>query len=53
MRRTDARSLRRIEDDGEPVHPAQLPAASASDLLSEQLEVYRRDSVYEAAVRTL
>jgi hypothetical protein len=53
VRRTDARSLRRIEVDGEPVHPAQLPAASASDLLSEQLEVYGRDSVYEAAVRAL
>ena len=34
-------------------HPAQLPAASASDLLSEQLEVYGRDRVYEAAVRAL
>ena len=53
VRRTDARSLRRIEVDGEPVHPAQLPAASASDLLSEQLEVYGRDRVYEAAVRAL
>jgi glucose-6-phosphate dehydrogenase assembly protein OpcA len=53
LRRTDARSLRRIEVDGEPVHPAHLPAASASDLLSEQLEVYGRDRVYEAAVRAL
>ena len=53
VRRTEARSLRRIEVDGEPVHPAQLPAASASDVLSEQLEVYGRDSVYEAAVRAL
>jgi hypothetical protein len=31
--------LRRIEVDGEPVHPAQPLAASASDVLSEQLEV--------------
>ena len=53
VRRTDARSLRGIVVDGEPVHPAQLPAASASDLLSEQLEVYGRDRVYEAAVRAL
>ena len=30
-----------------------LPAASASDLLSDQLEVYGRDRVYEAAVRAL
>jgi glucose-6-phosphate dehydrogenase assembly protein OpcA len=53
VRRTDARSLRRVAVDGEPVRPARLSAASASDLLSEQLEVYGRDRVYEAAVRAL
>ncbi|HSS72288.1 MAG TPA: glucose-6-phosphate dehydrogenase assembly protein OpcA [Gaiellaceae bacterium] len=53
VRRTDARSLRRIEVDGEPVRPAHLTAASASDLLSDQLEDYGRDLVYEAAVRAL
>jgi hypothetical protein len=53
VRRSDAHSLRRIAVDGQPVHPAHLPAASASDLLSEQLEVYGRDRVYEAAVRAL
>ena len=30
-----------------------LPALSPSDLLSEQLEVYSRDKVYEAAVRAV
>jgi glucose-6-phosphate dehydrogenase assembly protein OpcA len=53
VRRSDARSLRRIEVDGHAIHPAQLPASSASDLLSEQLEVFGRDRVYEAAVRAV
>jgi glucose-6-phosphate dehydrogenase assembly protein OpcA len=53
VRHTEARLIRRVEVDGRPVRPARLPAASASDLLSEQLEVFGRDPVYEAAVRAV
>jgi len=51
LRRTDADMIRGVEVDGTPVAPAQLPGASVSDLLSEQLELYARDRIYEAAVR--
>ena len=47
----DARVLRRVEVDGEAVKPARALAASASDLLSAELEQFGRDRVYEAAVR--
>jgi Glucose-6-phosphate dehydrogenase subunit N-terminal domain/Glucose-6-phosphate dehydrogenase subunit C-terminal domain len=53
VRHTEARLVRRVEVDGQAVRPVQLPAASASDLLSEQLEAYARDPVYEAAVRAV
>ena len=53
VRHTEARLIRRVEVDGRSVRPAHLPAHSASDLLSEQLEVFGRDAVYEAAVRAL
>ena len=53
VRHTEARLIRRVEVDGRSVRPVHLPAHSASDLLSEQLEVFGRDRVYEAAVRTL
>jgi glucose-6-phosphate dehydrogenase assembly protein OpcA len=53
VRHTEARLIRRVEVDGRSVRPAHLPAASASDLLSEQLEVFGRDRVYEAAVRAV
>ena len=53
VRHTEARLIRRVEVDGRPVRPARLQAASASDLLSEQLEVFGRDPVYEAAVRAV
>jgi glucose-6-phosphate dehydrogenase assembly protein OpcA len=46
----EARRLERVEVDGEAVRPARGLAASASDLLSEQLELFVRDRVYEAAV---
>ncbi len=47
------RSLKHVEVDGEPVAVPPLPVLSPSDLLSEQLEVYGRDKVYEAAVRAV
>jgi len=53
LRRTEARSVRRVEVDGSAVTPPRLPASSRSDLLSEQLELYGRDRVYEAAVRSV
>lgn len=53
LAREDAEAVERVEVDGEPVEPARLAAATPSDLLSEQLEVYGRDPVYEAAVRAV
>ena len=53
VRHTEARLIRRVEIDGRSVRPAHLPATSASDLLSEQLEVSGRDRMYEAAVRAV
>jgi glucose-6-phosphate dehydrogenase assembly protein OpcA len=41
-----------VEVDGTEVEPARADAKSPSDLLSEQLEVYGRDHVYEEAVRS-
>jgi glucose-6-phosphate dehydrogenase assembly protein OpcA len=37
--------------DGDRVGPPIAPAATGSDLLSAELDVYSRDPVYEAAVR--
>jgi glucose-6-phosphate dehydrogenase assembly protein OpcA len=48
-----ARTLKRVEVDGEPVRTPRLPAFSPSDLLSDQFELYVRDPVYEAAVRAV
>jgi glucose-6-phosphate dehydrogenase assembly protein OpcA len=47
----DARTLDRVEVDGEAVRPVRGLAHSASDLLSDQLELFARDRIYEAAVR--
>jgi len=53
VRRTDARTLRRIDVDGTQVVPAHLPAEAAADLLSNELEQFVRDPVYEAAARAV
>jgi glucose-6-phosphate dehydrogenase assembly protein OpcA len=50
LRREDAPSLARVAVDGEAVTPARVPTLTRSELLSEQLDLYVRDSVYEAAV---
>jgi glucose-6-phosphate dehydrogenase assembly protein OpcA len=42
-----------VEADGIPVAPTRRDNESASDLLSEQLDLFSRDGVYEAAVRSL
>jgi glucose-6-phosphate dehydrogenase assembly protein OpcA len=49
----DASALERVEVDGEPVEGARGLATSPSDLLSDQLELFVRDLVYEAAVRAV
>ena len=46
-----AKSVRRLAVDGEPVEPPAGPAPTPSDLLSEQLDVFGRDRIYEAAVK--
>jgi glucose-6-phosphate dehydrogenase assembly protein OpcA len=53
LRHEDARSLSRVAVDGEPVRVPRRLVRSASDQLSDQLEVYTRDRVYEAAVRAV
>jgi hypothetical protein len=41
-----------VEADGVSVNPVRRDNESASDLLSEQLDLFGRDPVYEAAVRS-
>ncbi|HZT45882.1 MAG TPA: glucose-6-phosphate dehydrogenase assembly protein OpcA [Gaiellaceae bacterium] len=53
LRRRDAPTVRGIELDGASVAPAPIRVPSRSDLLSEQLELFGRDRVYEAAVRAV
>jgi Glucose-6-phosphate dehydrogenase subunit N-terminal domain len=53
LRHEDSGSLSRVVVDGEPVHVPRRLARSASDQLSDQLEVYTRDRIYEAAVRAV
>ncbi|HEX5469013.1 MAG TPA: glucose-6-phosphate dehydrogenase assembly protein OpcA [Gaiellaceae bacterium] len=42
-----------VEIDGVEVAPARAERRSASDLLSDQLEIFARDRIYEEAVRGL
>ncbi len=53
LRHDDAEQVERVEVDGEPVVTPHRAAVSASDLLSDQLEQFGRDRVYEAAVRAV
>jgi glucose-6-phosphate dehydrogenase assembly protein OpcA len=53
LRHEEGRSLTRVAVDGRPVRVPLRLASSASDQLSDQLEVYTRDRVYEAAVRAV
>ena len=53
LRHDDADVLERVEVDGEPLEvPRGLPM-SPSDLLSDQLELFVREPIYEAAVRAV
>jgi glucose-6-phosphate dehydrogenase assembly protein OpcA len=46
-----AKTLRRVAVDGEPVEPPAGPPPTPSDFLSDQLDVFGREPVYEAAVK--
>jgi glucose-6-phosphate dehydrogenase assembly protein OpcA len=41
-----------VEVDGREAKPVKYDRPSASDLLSDQLEIFNRDRVYEEAIRT-
>jgi glucose-6-phosphate dehydrogenase assembly protein OpcA len=45
-----SKELTRVAIDGETITPPRRHAPSASDLLSEELDVFTRDPIYEAAV---
>jgi hypothetical protein len=53
LRHEEDERIERVAVDGESVSPQHAPAASPSDLLSDQLEQFGRDPVYEAAVRAV
>jgi Glucose-6-phosphate dehydrogenase subunit len=48
-----ADDVARVAVDGEDVPPPREPRRSASDLLSDELDRFSRDRVYEAAVRAV
>jgi hypothetical protein len=50
LAREPADDVQAVAMDGSDVPPPREPRASASDLLSEELERFSRDPVYEAAV---
>ena len=47
-----AGELELVAVDGLDAHPARLEPLTPSDLLSDQLEVFGRDRIYEEAVRS-
>ena len=47
-----ADEIEAVAVDGEPVDPGPWPPKSPSDLLSDQLDVFGRDRIYEEAVRS-
>lgn len=47
-----AEEIDTIELDGEPVEPVANAEKTPSDLLSDQLDVFTRDRIYEEAVRS-
>jgi hypothetical protein len=48
----EADELEAVAVDGDPVDPGPSPPKSPSDLLSDQLDVFGRDRIYEEAVRS-
>ncbi len=53
LRHDEANELRAIEVDGEAVEPPPGEAETPSDLLSNELDRFGRDRVYEETVRSL
>jgi hypothetical protein len=51
LTRRSARALESISVDGLEIVPPRSSPERASDLLSDELDVFGRDPVYEAAVR--
>ena len=49
----EAEAIEEVQVDGAPVDADQSPPATPSALLSEQIEIYGRDRIYEEAVRAL
>jgi glucose-6-phosphate dehydrogenase assembly protein OpcA len=47
----DADELESLAADGKAVPQPRIDRRSGADLLSDQLEIFARDSIYEAAVR--
>jgi glucose-6-phosphate dehydrogenase assembly protein OpcA len=52
LRHEPAGEVELVEVDGSVARPARFERRSASDLLSDQLEIFGRDRVYEEAVRS-
>jgi glucose-6-phosphate dehydrogenase assembly protein OpcA len=52
LEREPAGELELVEVDGLPARPRRLERRSASELLSDQLDLFGRDAVYEEAVRS-
>ena len=48
----DGDEIEAVAVDDEPVDPGPSPPKSPSDLLSDQLDVFGRDAIYEEAVRS-
>ncbi len=51
LRHRSAKAVSRVTLDGTPVAPPRGDAPTGSDLLSEELDQFTRDPIYEAAVR--
>ncbi len=47
-----APTIEEVAVDGAPVDPGRWIPSSPSDLLSDQLEIFGRDRLYEEAVRS-
>jgi glucose-6-phosphate dehydrogenase assembly protein OpcA len=52
LRHEAAGEIELVEIDGHQAKPERAERTSASDLLSDQLEIFERDRVYEEAVRS-
>ncbi len=52
LRHEPAGEIELVEVDGREARPARLEPRTSSDLLSDQLEVFGRDRIYEEALRS-